>query len=160
MLLHKNDEEQTPLDLAIEKNNKKAIHLIIRNLAVIEKVDAITTDSMKQHFSLLVQYETFEDFLSNCFFQTHQMNKIESLNAIFDQGEDQLIVAHNTCFLDETFMERYTSEVEQERFVTVQAIEAKWMLNTQEGEDFMYALMKVESPTMFTNEAIQALIRF
>lgn len=70
MILSMDYDKKTPLDYAFEVNNKRIIHLLIKNLADLENFKGTTTKSLKYHFPTLLNFESFDDFLNGCFFQT------------------------------------------------------------------------------------------
>jgi len=149
MLLHPNEQYECPLGMAINSNNKRVSHLIMQSLATELKADSINIEIIKQHFKSLLEYQTFEEFLKNCFFQTGQMAQVESLNVNLEEGDRSLVDSHNTSFLDDGFAYKFTDSEKPQKFVIVKAIQANWMLTDTDGEEFLYALEKSENLQMF-----------
>jgi len=149
MLLHPDSAGETPLGMVIQNGNKRTVHLIMESLSCTIKADSINTQLIKRHFKTLLDYQTFDEFLKNCFFQTAQMSQIESLNAQLEEGDKVLIDSHNTCFLENGFQQKFTEEEKPQRFVIIKAMDANWMLTDPDGEDFIFALGQVENPLLF-----------
>ncbi len=73
----------------------------------MEKFPSDAVSMIKQHYSLLLQFQGFEEFLKTSFFMTTQMQAVESLNSKIGDDEEY-IDAHNTSILDDSFFSKFT----------------------------------------------------
>jgi len=160
LLLHPDLSGFTPLGKASWAGKKRMVQLIMENLAYTIKADSVNTQLIKQHFKQLINFHSFEEFLQNCFFQTAQMAQVESLTANMREDDNLYIGAHNTCFLDKGFHRQFTNDDKPQRFVVVKAMDANWMLTSQDGEDFLVALKDSTNPFIFQNHAVRTLVLY
>lgn len=105
-ILMKNYEGETPLDITINNDSPKNTDIMLRSLSKIK--EAKYSEQFYKRFSELLGMElkSFHHYLESCRFQTVQMQNTKYL-ALKD-NIDLLVIAHNTCVLDQNFIEKYT----------------------------------------------------
>ena len=67
---------------------------------------------------------------------------------------------HRTSFLDKSFYEKFTDPSAGDKFVNITGVKSFWLLATQPGEEFWFALKDHDDPTVFANPLINTLIKF
>lgn len=108
MILMKNKENISPLDITIENDSPKCTELMLNSLSKLDT--GIYSPLIFERFNKLLEMNirSFYDYLDSCFFQTIQMQNTKYLPLI--HGEFPWVGAHRSCLIDELFREKYTSD--------------------------------------------------
>ncbi len=80
MLLVKDENQMTPLDLAINSENPRCINLIMSMIAKgCSETIGKCTDLFSIHYEKMVEFNAFKEFIDSTFYKSDQFLKVSSL---------------------------------------------------------------------------------
>ena len=109
--MKKSNSKESPLDKAIINKDLKIIELIITKLLLMKdyKISHMFHDSFVELLS--IDLPCFHSYLSECFFQTIQMQDVRYIDVKLEDGF--WMTHHHSCLIDDNFINKYTNKVEQ-----------------------------------------------
>jgi hypothetical protein len=107
MILIKNNNKKSPLDLTIEHDSPKTTELLLRHLSLLNTGSYSNLIYHNFERLLSMNLRSFYEYLDSWFFQTIEMQNTKYIP--LDEGtEFPWVGAHKSCLLDEIFREKYT----------------------------------------------------
>ena len=105
------EKVETPLHIAVKQNNNKSINILLKYMA---KMDYCNMSTFKDIWNLIVDYQSFTNFIWGLCFQTIQMQNKQNLK-VANQWSDKFVSinATYTMFVDEHFFREHIHEQEQ-----------------------------------------------
>ncbi|TNV87578.1 hypothetical protein FGO68_gene12312 [Halteria grandinella] len=153
-------ERATPLHFAVVNDISKSLNLLLKKLSVVR---VNNTDNFKDVFDNFLDYGFFADYLNVNYFQSTQMKSIQSMNIPRLSNSDEhgaIVVENNNTFVTQELFLTVVKDSAPNQPVTVKGFDLYWILNSEEGRNFLHKLSNHENVNFFTTEYIQTLITF
>lgn len=99
-LLIINEDNKTPLHLAVDNTNYRAVNIILDKLSIM---NVSNSESLKDLFESLLDFVSFNKYLNSCFFQTEQMHQIQNMKVKKGANPFELVFDIQDSFIDSEF---------------------------------------------------------
>ena len=123
MILMKNKENLSPLDISIENDSPRCTELFIHYVTQLHEGSYSELIFRRFNQLLSMNIQSFYEYLESCFFQTLQMKNIKYLP--LKNNRELWLGAHSSCLLDEIFMSKHTFNGEERRRKRQQHLQQK-----------------------------------